>query len=73
METKKNDKAILENYSRLFTQLGLLLSLLIVYLSLEHKVYQRNINELLNTFDMEEIVEDIPITERIELVNPPPP
>ena len=73
METKKNDKAILENYSRLFTQLGLLLSLLIVYLSLEHKVYQRNINELLNTFDIEEIVEDIPITERIELVNPPPP
>ena len=73
MEIKKNSKAKLENYSRLFLQLGLILSLLIVYLSLEYKVYEREIDTLQGISNQEEIDEIIPITERIEQIKPPPP
>lgn len=73
MKTKKSDKARLENYSKLFFQLGLALALFIVYLSVEHKSYERSINELVSNFINEEDVEDIPITERIEQIKPPPP
>ncbi len=73
MEIKKNEKFKLENYSKLFTQLGLVLSLIIVYVSIEHKVYERNIDDLISNFDREVIEEIIPITERVELVKPPPP
>ena len=73
METKKNEKVKLENYSRIFIQLGLVLSMLIVYFSLEFKVYERDISDLSGIIGQEEIEEDIPITERIELIQPPPP
>lgn len=73
MEVKKNPKAKLENYSSLFLQLGLALSLIIVYVSIQHRVYERTISDLANLTIEEEIVEDIPITERIEQVKPPPP
>ncbi len=73
MEIKKNEKFKLENYSKIFIQLGLVLSLLIVYFSLEYKVYERSIDDLIGTIDQEVLEEIIPITERIELVKPPPP
>ncbi len=75
METKKNPKVRLENYSKLFLQLGLALSLTIVYFSFQHKVYDRTINSLTNAMEEEEIIEDIPITERLEIEKPltPPP
>jgi len=73
MEVKKNPKARLENYSGLFLQLGLALSLIIVYLSVEHKVYERTVSDFAGLTIEEQIVEDIPITERIEQVKPPPP
>lgn len=73
MEIKKNEKAKLENYSKIFIQLGLVLSLLIVYFSLEFKVYERSIDDLMGAISQEEIEENIPITERIELIKPPPP
>jgi protein TonB len=73
MEIKKSEKASLDNFSKIFIQLGLVLSLLIVYLSLEYKVYERNIDTLESNFDQEIIEEDIPITERIEQIKPPPP
>ena len=73
MESKKNENVKLENYSRLFIQLGLVLSLLIVYFSLEYKVYEKSVSDLVANFNQEEVEEDIPITERIELVQPPPP
>jgi protein TonB len=73
MEIKKSAKATLENYSKIFIQLGLVLSLLIVYFSLEFKVYERNINDLIGDINNEVIEDIIPITERIELVKPPPP
>jgi protein TonB len=73
MEIKKSADAKLENYSKLFLQLGLVLSLMIVYVSLEYKVYDRNIDSLVGTVINEEAEEDIPITQRIEQIKPPPP
>ena len=73
MESKKNENVKLENYSRLFIQLGLTLSLLIVYFSLEYKAYERNVSDLTADFNQEVIEEDIPITERLEITQPPPP
>lgn len=73
MEVKKNPKVKLENYSSLFMQLGLALALIIVYFSVEHKVYERTVSDLAGPIVEEEIIEDIPITERIEQIKPPPP
>jgi len=73
MEIKKNEKVKLENYSKIFIQLGLVLSLLIVYFSLEYRVYERSIDDLIGIMNQEVIEDIIPITERIELVKPPPP
>jgi protein TonB len=68
MQIKKNPKANLENYSKLFMQLGLVLALLVVYLAIEKKTYDRVIADLgvatLNIEDDEQIVE-------IEQVKPP--
>ena len=70
MQIKKNPKANLENYSKLFMQLGLVLALLVVYLAIEKKTYDRVIGELgpvvLNMEDDEQVVE-------IEQVKPPEP
>jgi len=68
MEIKKNPKANLENYTRIFMQLGLVLALLVVYLAIEKKTYDRVIADLgpvvLNMEDDEQVVE-------IEQVKPP--
>jgi protein TonB len=70
MQIKKNPKANLENYSKLFMQLGLVLALLIVYLAIEKKTYDRVIDDLgpvvLNIEDDEQTVE-------IEQIKPPEP
>ena len=73
MKLKKNPKANLENYSRFFMQLGLVLSLLVVLLSIEYKTYDRTISSLGDLNMNEELEEDIPLTERVEPVKPPPP
>lgn len=70
MEIKKNPKANLENYTKIFMQLGLVLALLVVYLAIEKKTYDRVIEDLgpvvLNIEDDEQIIE-------IEQVKPPEP
>jgi protein TonB len=70
MQIKKNPKANLENYSKLFMQLGLVLALLVVYLAIEKKTYDRVIADLgsvvLNMDDEEQTIE-------IEQVKPPEP
>jgi protein TonB len=73
MNVKKNPKANLENYSKLFLQLGLVLALLIIYLGIEYKTFDRDISDLGDANYQEEIEEDIPITERVEQIKPPPP
>ena len=46
MKDKKNPKANLENYSKMFIQLGLVLALLVVYVLIQKKTYDRNIAAL---------------------------
>jgi len=58
MLEKKNPKLRLENYSKIFTQLGLVLALFIVYVVIEHKSFDKsyeNLGEVIMTMDMEEI------------------
>ena len=73
MEVKKNPKANLESYSKLFLQLGLVLALLIIYLGIEYKTFDKTLADLGDANNQEEVEEDIPITERIEQIKPPPP
>lgn len=73
MELKKHPKSNLENYTKLFIQLGLALALFCVYVGIEHKTYDRMIDDLgiasLSGDEDEEMV----ITQRVEPVKPPPP
>lgn len=68
MQVKKNPKANLETYTKLFMQLGLVLALLVVYLAIEKKTYDRVIAELgpanYNAQEEEQTIE-------IEQVKPP--
>ncbi|QOD59968.1 energy transducer TonB [Polaribacter haliotis] len=75
MEIKKNPKSNLENYSKIFMQIGLVLALFITYAAIEKKTYDKTIGDLGVVNMNAELEEDIPITERIEPVKPktPPP
>ncbi len=70
MQIKKNPKANLENYTKIFMQLGLVLALLVVYLAIEKKTYDRVIADLgpvvLNMDEDEQTIE-------IEQIKPPEP
>ncbi|WP_456424275.1 energy transducer TonB [Lutibacter sp.] len=76
MEVKKNPKANLENYSKLFMQLGLVLALLVVYLAIEKKTYDRVIGDLgpvvLNADDDEQTIEIAPPPPPEQKAPPPP-
>lgn len=73
MEVKKNPKANLEKHNKQFMLLGLALALIVIYIGIEWKSFDRNIGHLgqANTELDDEI--DIPITERIQEIKPPPP
>jgi protein TonB len=76
MEIKKNPKSNLENFSKLFMQIGLVLALFITYVSIEHKTYDRSFAALDDVVMNGDLEEEIPITERIEPEipkTPPPP
>ena len=73
MEIKKNPKSNLENYSKLFMQLGLVLALFITYVAIEKKTYDRQFNDLGIANMNAELEEEIPITEQIRTPPPPPP
>jgi len=73
MLAKKSSKARLSPHRKLFFQLGLVLTLVLVYIGLEWKTVERYIGELDEvSFETEEFV-DIPVTQRILEVKPPPP
>ena len=76
MEIKKNPKSNLENYSKLFIQLGLVLALFVVYVSMENKTYDREIGSFGDATMHDEMEEETVITKRIETpppaVKPPP-
>ncbi len=73
MEVKKNPKANLEKHNKQFMLLGLALALILIYIGIEWKTFERSVNDLgmVDITAEEEI--DIPITERIQEVKPPPP
>ena len=75
MEIKKNPKSNLENYSKIFMQIGLVLALFVTYAAIEKKTYDRNIGDLGSVSMNAELEEETVITERIEPVKPktPPP
>lgn len=73
MQVKKYPHAVLENYSKILVQLGLVLSLFIVYEFMQMKSYPRQVKELIGEMiaidDSEQIVEFKPI--EIEQKQPP--
>jgi len=76
MEIKKNPKANLENYSKLFMQLGLVLALFVTYVAIKKKTFDRQFGDLGDVSMNADMEEEIPITERIEPEipkTPPPP
>lgn len=73
MLVKKYKKARLTPYSKLFFQLGLLLSLVLIYVALEWKTVNKVVGEFDQALFQTEEIMDIPITERILEVKPPPP
>ncbi len=75
MEIKKNPKSNLENFSKIFMQIGLVLALFVTYAAIEQKTYDKSYGELGEITMNGEMEEEIPITERPELVKPktPPP
>ncbi len=75
MEIKKNPKSNLENYSKIFMQIGLVLALFITYAAIEKKTYDRNIGDLGSVTMNADMEEETVITERVEPVKPktPPP
>lgn len=75
MEIKKNPKSNLENYSKIFMQIGLVLALFVTYTAIENKTYDRSIGDLGSVTMNAEMEEETIITERVEPVKPktPPP
>jgi len=71
MEVKKNPKQQLENYSKIFMQIGLVLALFITYVTMEYKTYEKGNGSHLGIVNMiDEMKEEIPIIE-IKKVEPP--
>jgi protein TonB len=73
MKAKKNSKANLELKRSLFMQIGLILSLLAVYLVINHKTYDHVVESLGDEQIVLDDEEVIPITERQKPKPPPPP
>lgn len=73
MEIKKIPSKQLENFSKIFFQIGIVLSLFIVYVLAEHKTFEKDFNYHLTGVTMKKnIEEDIPIMN-MRTVKPPPP
>ncbi|WP_435261171.1 energy transducer TonB [Tenacibaculum sp. nBUS_03] len=77
MEIKKNPKSNLENYSKLFMQLGLVLALFVTYVAIENKTYDKEYGDL-GSANMaseieEETIEIQPEAPKPPQKTPPPP
>ena len=72
MQSKKSAKSNLENYSKLFMLLGLVLSLLLAYVAIEYKTkYDTSDQTLSYKSTMQDDDEDVPETEQeIEEIKP---
>ena len=73
IDIKKNPRAVIENYSKIFFQIGLVLTLVIINFMMEYKSYDVDNTNGLGVVNMtEEMKEDIPIIMQQELPPPPP-
>ncbi|CAM1356439.1 MULTISPECIES: energy transducer TonB [Tenacibaculum] len=77
MEIKKNPKSNLENYSKLFMQLGLVLALFVTYVAIENKTYDKEYGDLgmanMASEIEEETIEIQPEAPKPPQNTPPPP
>lgn len=75
MEIKKSPKSNLENFSKIFMQIGLVLALFVTYVAIEQKTYDKVYGDLGTVSMNAEMEEEIPITQKIEPEQPktPPP
>ena len=69
MEIKKTPKASLENKRLLFTEIGLILALLVVWGAFSYSTKEKKISDLMDVNQDIEVEEMVPITED----TPPPP
>ncbi|MEA1784628.1 energy transducer TonB [Arenibacter sp. GZD96] len=73
MEPKKSPKADLSKNSGLYFVIGLALTMLLTYVALEWKTYDKG-NEFDYTLNVEDqLDEEVPMTEQIKTPPPPPP
>lgn len=73
MEPKKSPKADVGRNSSLYFAVGLALMLLITYIMINHKTYDKSDIDIGMLNLDEELEEEIPITEQIKTPPPPPP
>lgn len=73
MEEKKTEKANLENKKFIFTEIGLVVTLLIVWGAFEFSTKAEKAEDLGQAAFVEEIVEEVPITQQEKIELPPPP
>ena len=75
MELKKNPKHDMERRKMMFIQCGLVVALLLSYLVMEIKFYEKTYDSLGQLSNVLEDEEDIPLTqpEKPKLPPPPPP
>jgi len=75
METKKSDSVNLESYTKLFRLLGLVLTLWVVYLAFEYKVYEKSSNGLniVTSTGLEEEEKALDVVIEQSIPPPPPP
>lgn len=71
MEVKKSAKANLESYTRMFMLLGLVLTLLTVYLGIEHKTYDKSVDGLALVTSDHADEEEIPEVVIEQIITPP--
>lgn len=73
MRAKKNPKADLNRDSGLFFVIGLTIVLFVTWRALEYKSYESN-QEIVQLIDVQDdLKEDVPVTEQINIAPPPPP
>ena len=65
MQVKKYPKFNLENYSKIFTQLGLVLALFVAYVAIEQKTFEKDFSDTLGEVSMIDGLDtEPPITKR---------
>jgi protein TonB len=73
METKKNPKYDLNNWSLVFFQIGVIIMLFVSWSLIELKSYDSKLTKREVITISDELIKDIPITEQLTIPPPPPP